>query len=117
MTGADSGEPSQHSDYVSCIAISGDGKYIASGSYDTTIRVWDATLGTAVGEPLRGHRGWVRSVAFSPDGTAIVSGSNDATIRLWKTTTGELIKQITDNDADHIRGIYSRWNSNRFRLE
>jgi len=57
--------------------------------------VWDATLGTAVGEPLRGHPGVVKSVAFSPDGTAIVSGSSDTIIRLWKTTTGELIRELT----------------------
>ena len=56
---------------------------IASGSWDNTLRLWDAKTGAALGEPLRGHTNWVRSVAFSPEGKRLVSGSQDFTVRIW----------------------------------
>jgi WD40 repeat protein len=59
-----------------------------SGSWDKTIRIWDAQTGALVGQPLEGHTNWVRSVQFSPDGKQIVSGSWDHTIRIWDTQTG-----------------------------
>jgi len=86
------GEPLQgHSDWVTSVAFSPDGTRIASGSLDSTIRLWDAASGTAVGEPLQGHSDWVTSVAFSPDGTRIASGSLDSTIRLWDAASGTAI--------------------------
>ena len=63
------------SDVVTSVAFSPDGKKIVSGSYDDTIRVWDAETGKEVIQPLEGHSESVSSVAFSPDGKKIVSGS------------------------------------------
>ena len=62
---------------------------IASGSYDKTVRVWDAATGQPVGQPLTGHTGSVHGVAFSPDGTRIASGSDDNTVRVWDAATGQ----------------------------
>ena len=59
------------------MAFSADGTRIVSGSYDKTLRLWDAKSGQPIGEPLRGHEGWVSSVALSADGARIVSGSGD----------------------------------------
>ncbi|PPQ90302.1 hypothetical protein CVT25_013271 [Psilocybe cyanescens] len=81
-----------HSSHVSSVAFSPDGKYIVSGSYDNTVRLWDAETGELVQPPLEGHENSVLSVAFSPDGKLIVSGSHDKTIRLWDATTGELVQ-------------------------
>ncbi|KAE9383988.1 WD40 repeat-like protein, partial [Gymnopus androsaceus JB14] len=64
------------------VAFSPDGTRIVSGSYDHAIRIWDATTGAQIGDPLKGHEDSVLSVAFSPDGNRIVSGSDDKTIRL-----------------------------------
>ncbi|KIM25035.1 hypothetical protein M408DRAFT_226597 [Serendipita vermifera MAFF 305830] len=80
-----------HSDRVKTASFSQDGRWIASGSADRTIRVWDAETGEMVAGPLKGHNGSVNSVAFSPDGRRIVSGSSDNTIRIWDAESGETI--------------------------
>jgi WD40 repeat protein len=72
-----------HSNSVNSVTFSQDGKRIASGSWDDTIRVWDAETGDVVSGPFQGHSDEVNSVAFSKDGNRIVSGSDDMTIRVW----------------------------------
>ena len=71
-----------HSDSVRSIAYSPDGTKIVSGSYDETIKIWDANTGKCL-KTLEGHLSFVESVAFSPDGTKIISGSSDHTIKIW----------------------------------
>jgi tRNA A-37 threonylcarbamoyl transferase component Bud32 len=77
-----------HMDYVTSIAFSPDGQRIASGSWDNTLKVWDAASGQAT-LTLRGHTGVVSSVAFSPDGKRIVSGSEDNTLKVWDAASGQ----------------------------
>jgi WD40 repeat protein len=60
-----------------------------SGSYDNTVRIWDAISGT-VQHTLEGHTRPVTSVDFSSDGLRIVSGSWDNTVRIWDAHTGEI---------------------------
>ena len=77
-----------HDDSVYSVTFSPDGSKIISGSYDKTIRVWDASTGNEMFPPLRGHDNWIRAVAFSPDGSKIILGSEDNTIRVWDASTG-----------------------------
>ena len=76
---------------VEAVAFSPDGRYIISGSADSTIRIWDAVTGTTVGEPLEGHTSSVYSIAYSRDGHQIISGSADSTIRIWDARTGAAV--------------------------
>jgi hypothetical protein len=64
------------------VAFSPDGKRIASGSMDDTVKLWDATSGQETPTP-KVLTGWVRSVVFSPEGRRIASGSTDNTVRIW----------------------------------
>ena len=80
-----------HTNWVTSVAFSPDGKYIVSGSYDGTMRIWDAQTEKLVLDPFEGHTDQVTSVAFSPDGKYIVSGSHDKTIRMWDAQTGKLV--------------------------
>ncbi|KIK56870.1 hypothetical protein GYMLUDRAFT_173543, partial [Collybiopsis luxurians FD-317 M1] len=80
-----------HKKCITSVAFSLDGKKIASGSLDSTVRIWDAETGNAIGKPLKEHKSSVHSVAFSPDGMKIVSGSSDFTVRIWDVETGNAI--------------------------
>jgi len=77
-----------HSSMVRSVVFSPDGKRLASGSYDKTIKLWDTVTGTQL-LTLKGHSGLVYSVAFSPDGKHLASGGEDGTVRTWDTVTGK----------------------------
>lgn len=79
---------SGHSDYVSSVAWSFDGKRIASASGDHTVQIWNASAGSHV-LTYRGHTSDVSTLAWSPDGKYIASGSVDATVQIWNATTGQ----------------------------
>jgi len=86
---------------------------MVSGSWDYTIRLWDAETDDAVGKPLVGHSSYVDSVAFSPDGSRIVSGSWDHTIRLWDAETGDGIGKPLEGHSDHVNSVAFSPNGSR----
>src|SRR5579859_5086185 len=80
-----------HTDGVTGVAYSLDGKYILTGSEDLTARVWDVTNGQTI-RTFRNHRYRVLSVAYSPDGKYVLTGNNDGVARLWGVNSGQMIR-------------------------
>ncbi len=87
------------------VAYSPDGHHIISGSRDSTIRIWDAKTGAAVGNPLKGHTRMVFSVAYSPDGRHIISGSSDRTIRIWDAKTGAAVGNPLEGHSGLVSAV------------
>jgi WD40 repeat protein/serine/threonine protein kinase len=85
-----------HERWVRSVAVTPDGKYVVSGSWDGTVRVWDL----AAAQEVRrfGHWGVVWSVAVTPDGKYVVSGSSDKTVCLWDLATGQAVRRFTGHE-------------------
>lgn len=65
------------------VAISPDGRLIATGGHDSTVRLWDIATQKPIAT-LKGHRKAVVTIAFSHDGRLLASGSGDRTVRVWE---------------------------------
>ncbi len=91
-----------HNKPVIGIAVSADGKYLASGSADSTIIIWDAGSYRSI-KKIAGHRGQVTTLDFSPDGKWLITGSTDKTLRLWNVATGVEEKNFGN---EFSQGIY-----------
>ncbi len=79
-----------HTNRVTTVAWSPNGKYIASGSLDQTVQVWSANAGDHFHPVIyHGHSAGVLAVAWSPDSSRVVSGSIDKTVQVWNAMRGE----------------------------
>jgi glucose repression regulatory protein TUP1 len=87
---------------VTSVAISPNGQFVAAGSLDTVVRIWDVATGVLV-KRLGGHRDSVYSVAFTPDGKGLVSGSLDKTLKSWDVSglNGDKSSQCTMDFTGH----------------
>lgn len=73
-----------HGQTVWSVAFSPNGRWLATGSGDRTIKLWQPASGSQAAT-LLGHSGSVHALAFSPDGKRLASGSRDFTVKLWDT--------------------------------
>jgi GTPase SAR1 family protein len=88
-----------HTKKVWGLAFDPLGETLASGSEDSTIKLWNVSDGELL-HTLRGHQGAVWSVAFDTTGAILASGSGDSTIKLWDTANGRLLRTLEEHISD-----------------
>ncbi|CAL1527907.1 unnamed protein product [Lymnaea stagnalis] len=101
-----------HADAVLFVAFSPSGRYLASGSGDTTVRFWDINTETpefrCKGKLLSVsccHQHWVLCLAWSPDGRKLASGCKGGKICLWNPKTGKQIAKALTGHSDYISAL------------
>jgi WD40 repeat protein/serine/threonine protein kinase len=92
-----------HGHTVTSVAISPDGQWGLSGSWDNTLRLWQLATGKCM-RVFEGHTRWVNTVAISPDGLSGLSGSDDLTLRLWDLATGKCVR-VFEGHAKKVNSV------------
>ncbi|KAG0260294.1 hypothetical protein BG011_001995 [Mortierella polycephala] len=82
-----------HQKTVNHVSFSPDGRYIASGSFDKSVKIWDSRDGKFIAS-LRGHVGEVYQVVWSSDSRMLLSCSKDSTIKLWDIKTKKMKMEL-----------------------
>lgn len=82
-----------HASWTEAVALSADGRRLASASLDWTVQVWDTTRSNSL-HRINGHKGGVLSARFSRDGKWLVTGSADKTAAVWDTESGALVQRF-----------------------
>jgi suppressor of fused len=88
------GRPFDHGATVTCVAVSDDGRRVATGGEDGTLRLWDAETGASVGS-ASAHAGRVDGVEFSADGALLLTyATNDNSAAVWNATDAGALGRV-----------------------
>lgn len=96
-----------HTLRVEAVAFSPDSRWLASGSADNTVKLWDVATGGEL-RTLASRAFWVKSVTFSPDGRLLASGGMDGSINLWDVATGQVVRTLTGHSGPVVSLAFSR---------
>ena len=88
---------SGHEGWVNAVAVTTDGRYAVSGSWDYTLKVWEVETGRQV-RTLSGHENTVNAVAVTTNGRYAVSGSSDRTLKVWEVETGREVRTLPGHE-------------------
>jgi WD40 repeat protein len=91
-----------HTEFVSCVAVTADGRQAISGSWDDTLKVWDLGSGKLV-RTLEGHTSTVNGVAVTAAGQ-VVSASGDKTLKVWDLGSGRLVRTL-EGHTGRVNGV------------
>ena len=99
---------------VASAQFSPDGKYLLTGSWDNSARVWEldagqvlCRLGEELDQPQHAHRGRVHQAAFSPDGRLVVTASDDGTAKLWSVGDWRLLRTLAGHEGGVLHAVFS----------
>ncbi|MFC5455089.1 c-type cytochrome domain-containing protein [Prosthecobacter fluviatilis] len=95
-----------HLDAAYALAVSPDGKMIATGAYDQKIRLWDTATGKEIAL-LKGHNGAVNGLSFRPDGKVLASASADRTVKLWSIPSGQRLDTLSQPTKEQTSTVFS----------
>lgn len=94
-----------HTNVITGVAISPDSRLVATGSYDGTVRLWNAQIHEPVGVPMALHHDHINDVAFSPNGKLLATADADNTILLLDVATGRLVGQPLTGHKEFVECV------------
>lgn len=95
-----------HTEPVISVAFSFDGRKLASGSGDTTVRFWDVQTETPL-HTCKGHSHWVLCIAWSPDGKKLASACKNGSVIIWNPETGKQVGTVMNGHKQWVN--YLSW--------
>ncbi|MCR9291367.1 MAG: hypothetical protein NXI32_01530 [bacterium] len=90
-----------HNDTVYCASLSPDGKWLASGSYDRSVLLWDMASRQLVRE-FQGHNGAIYDLDFDPSSSVLATASGDQTIKLWNVLSGDRLDTLGQPEGEML---------------
>lgn len=87
---------------VASASFSPDGKWLVTGSWDNSAKIWSTETGQAEKKLEQKHTGYVNTVRYSPQGNRIVTASDDGTSKIWDAQSGEMLLSL-DQPNTHVK--------------